>query len=958
MRRASGVEAADADPGEAGSVHAAPRRVFLSHTSELGAPRGAKSFVAAAVEAVLRAEHAVTDMAYFTARETEPSDYCRAMVARADIYAGIIGLRYGSPVRDRPELSYTELEFETASRRRMPRLIFLIDERSPSLPPVSQSAEHRARQEAFRGRLPDAGVTIARVASPTELELKLYQALVELGPRPEASTRLAEALLASLPTDALPPHAPLPPGSRMLLARNPLFVGRGEDLYRMAAALKAGGTLALGQVVAATGLGGLGKTQLAVEFVHRYGRYFAGGVFWLSFASPEEIPVQVASCAGPGALGLATSVEALSFAERLELVIGAWQSALPRLVVFDNCEDETLLDAWRPSSGGCRVLVTSRRAHWSPTLGVTALALDRLHRPESVQLLRRYRDDLAAADPELDAVARALGDLPLALHLAGSFLRTYRAEVSPRDYLAQLRTSEVLDHASLLGRGLDDSHSPTGHIQNLAQTFAVSFDRLDVATEVDRVAVALLARMACLAPGEPVPRNLLLETLQDTDQLLRADGLRRLDDLGLVESGDEWLRMHRLLVHFVRREGADPGAQSAVEEALIECGRAAATRRLVGAPLLAVIPHLVHASGTAEEDRASGLRTATGQALKCAGDLAAARPLFEEAVAIYERLLGPDHPDTAASLHTLAWLLREQGDLAAARPLLERALEIRERVLGPDHLDTAASLHNLAWMLHHQGELTAARTLCERALEIRERTLGPDHPDTVQMLTVLAWLLRELGEHGAARPLLERALEIQQRVLGTDHPDTAWTLYAIAYVLREQAEHTAARPRCEQALEARRRVLGEDHLDVSFSLTELAELRRAQGELAAAASLYEHAVEIRDRALAPGHPYTAQARVSLAIVRGDTDDPRLRTEWALARPHFERALAIREKVLGAEHPYTALGLDDLGTVLLLQGERAAARPLLERALAIRVRALGPDHPDTATTRRRLAEVPS
>src|SRR5262249_30891168 len=161
--------------------------------------------------------------------------------------------------------------------------------------------------------------------------------------------------LASLPTEVLLPRGPLPAGSRMPLAANPLFVGRGDELLQVARALCGGDTtVALGQVVASTGLGGLGKTQLTVELVHRYGRFFAGGVYWLSFASADEIPLQVAACAGPG-------LEARPVEERVRRVMDAWQSAVPRLLVFDNCEEEALLDAWRPPSGGCRVLVTSRR---------------------------------------------------------------------------------------------------------------------------------------------------------------------------------------------------------------------------------------------------------------------------------------------------------------------------------------------------------------------------------------------------------------------------------------------------------------------------------------------------------------------------------------------------------------------------------------------------------------------
>src|SRR5262249_13021914 len=161
---------------------------------------------------------------------------------------------------------------------------------------------------------------------------------------PDAPFAEAQALLASMPTDALPDRGPLPAGSRMPLASNPLFVGRGDELIQIARALKGGiTTVALGQVVASTGLGGLGKTQLVVELVHRYGRFFAGGVIWLSFGSADEIPLQVADCAG-------SHLEGRTLEQRVQGVMDAWHSAVPRLLVFDNCEEETLLDAWRPAS--------------------------------------------------------------------------------------------------------------------------------------------------------------------------------------------------------------------------------------------------------------------------------------------------------------------------------------------------------------------------------------------------------------------------------------------------------------------------------------------------------------------------------------------------------------------------------------------------------------------------------
>jgi tetratricopeptide (TPR) repeat protein/transcriptional regulator with XRE-family HTH domain len=829
--------------------------------------------------------------------------------------------------------------------------------------------------------------TVVRLSRALRLSPSQTEALLTASDARRAGLESTRSTV-SLPTEAVPPHGPLPAGSHMPLAPNPLFVGRVEELLQVAAALKGGDTVALGQVVAFTGLGGLGKTQLAAEFVHRYGRFFSGGVFWLSFASGQEIPLQVAACASPGFEG------GRSLEERVKLVQTAWLGAQPRLLVFDNCEEEALLQAWRPVSGGCRVLVTSRRSYWSPTLGVATLPLDLLPRADSIELLRRYRPDLAPDDPGLVAIARALGDLPLALHLAGSYLRAYRADVSLDEYSAEMCQPAVIRHASLLGAGLDNSPSPTHHVQSLAQTFSLCLGRLDREREVDRVAIALLARIACLAPGEAVPRDLLGRTLGEVEPLRRADGLRRLAAVGLVEEGEGWLRLHRLLVQFVRQEGLDPQAQPAVCRALIDCGTAAQDGHLTGPTLATVIPHLVDVASrdTGDEPRRAGLCNAAGLGLLHVGDLPAAEPwleraleirgrvlgtdhadtaqsfndlgelrwtrgelsaakiLFERALAIRERVLGPEHPQTAVSLNNLAVVLWHQGEFAAARALHDRALALHRRLLGPEHPETAVSLNNLALVLRDQGEFAAARAMDERALAIRERVLGPEHRDTAHSLNDLAAVLRDQGRFAAARALHDKALAIRERVLGAEHRDTALSLGNLAVVLRDQGEFAAARPLQERALAIRERVLGAEHHETALSLNNLAVLLRDQGELAAARALHDRALAIRERVLGPDHPRTADSLHNLAVVLRDQG------ELAAARALHERALAIRERVLGPDHPHTAQSLNQLATLLQAQGELAATQLLLQRALAIREGVLGPDHPDTATSLNDLAAL--
>ncbi len=662
----------------------------------------------------------------------------------------------------------------------------------------------------------------------------------------------------------------MPTGSRLPLTPNPLFVGRQVALQTLARTLKGGDTVAIGPltVAAATGGGGYGKTQLAVEFAHRYGPYFAGGVFWLNFANAEGVPAEIASCGGAGFLDLRPDYATLPLADQVKLVLAAWQDGQPRLLIFDNCEAPALLKHWRPASGACRILVTSRRATWDRALQVQALPLGVLARPESVALLQRFlADQPPAATAMLDAIAAELGDLPLALHLAGSFLERYQTVVTPAAYLAQLRRPDLLQHRSLISGDL----SPTDHEQHVARTFALSYDRLDAAAPVDQLALKLLARAAHFAPGVPIPRSLLLASGEinedDAEAAIQAtDALHRLLELGLLESeADGALRLHRLLARFVQAASTGGDGQADVEQTI--CQEAERLNQ-AGYPLV-LLPwqsHLRFVTDQACErqtKQATDLCNEFGYHLIEIGDLNAARPYYEQALAIRRQVLGDQHPDTALSLNNLGFLLHAQGDFSAAQLYFEQALAIRRQVLGDQHPDTAQSLNNLANILHDRGDLNAARPYYEQALAIHRQVLGDQHPDTASSLNNLGSLLHDQGDLNAARPYYEQALAIARQVLGDQHPNTARCLSRVGSLLQAQGNFSAAQLYYEQALAIRRQVLGDQHPDTALSLNNLGSLLQAQGDFSAAQLYYEQALAILIARLGPEHPTTQIVRNNL-----------------------------------------------------------------------------------------------
>jgi len=720
--------------------------------------------------------------------------------------------------------------------------------------------------------------------------------------------------------------------------RIPVFTGRVEELERLDAILIKDNAAAVGQTIglaAVQGLGGVGKTALAIEYAYRFRRLYEG-VCWC----PAETRVGLlSSLAGLLVLLGAPAAEEADVEKAAKAALRRLaEQRAPWLLIYDNVSSPDEIADLLPSAE-TRVLITSRFSDWGGW--AEEVSLDVLPLEEAVALLQRRsgRSDAEGAN----VLAKALGNLPLALEHAAAYCK--RTQMRFADYA--VKASSLIVAAP---RG-------EGYPRSVAATFGLAITEAVAQCPAAEPIMAYLAQCS----SERIPMTLIEGAVKDEAQRLQA--LTALAEVSLVkhhpfEDTTAAVTLHRLVQIVARtRSQATGSAHDAV-------GRLIA--RLVAIypgeghsdphswPLCAQLtPHLlarrdacfdhafVCAAGPELLDRAGRYfhgRAAHSQAAQ----------LFRDALAIREKTLGPEHSDTATSLNNLADLLRDQGDFAGARPLHERALAIRERALGSEHPDTATSLNNLAILLKAEGDFAGALPLYQRALAIREKVLGLEHPDTATSLNNLANLLRDQGDFAGARSLHERALAIREKALGPEHSDTATSLNNLAVILKAQGDFAQARPLFERALSIYERALGLEHPAVALSLNQLAFLLQAQGDFAGAQPLCERALAIREKALGPEHPATARSLNNLANLlkaRGDLTG---------ARRLHERALAIHETALGPDHPHTATSLHHLALLLQAQGDFAGALPLMERALAIRDKVLGRAHPDTTTSLDSLA----
>lgn len=654
---------------------------------------------------------------------------------------------------------------------------------------------------------------------------------------------------------ASPPFPGAGPAISNLAPRNLNFTGRETLLTEIAERLAAGSVMA---VVAAHGLGGIGKSQLALEYAHRHwGDYDL--IWWVSADSPLLIVTGYGRLAPHLGIDVGADQEA---------VVGAVLAELGRrdrwLVVFDNAEQASDVAPYRPGGGAGHILITSRNPVWGAI--ATPLAVDELDLEEAVAFLLQRTgssDEQAAA-----ALAEELGRLPLALAQAAAYAE--QVPLSLADYLDRYRRR----HTELLARG-----QPLDYPDTVATTWQLNFEAV-IATS--QAAIQLLQIAAFLAP-EPIPLDLFSErpgllptdlAAAASDELAFDEAIGALYRYSLVARDRGGLRLHRL-VQAVARDDLSPVETAVTIERAVEVVRLAWPDRSqepeTWTRCAALLPHALAIAKHAEDGQVALQNTGlllneVGIYLSSRAEDQAARQQLERALRIREEVFGPNHPDVAITLGNLGNVLLALGDREGARDHLQRALAIFEAAYGRNDPDVGKALTNLAPVLRGLGERTTARQHLDRALTILEAAHGPNHPDVAKALGRLVDVLYELRELEIAQERAERALAIAQTV--QDESLEATALVSFGRVLRKRGDPGRAKEYLERALPMLEEAVGDDHPDVGGALLYLGKVFVQLDDLPTARTRFERALVIFQTKLGEDHEYTQHALRRLRDISG------------------------------------------------------------------------------------------
>ncbi|MET7893098.1 tetratricopeptide repeat protein [Streptomyces mirabilis] len=698
-----------------------------------------------------------------------------------------------------------------------------------------------------------------------------------------------------------------------------------------------------------SGLGGIGKSTLALHFAHTYQSDYTA-VWWIDAETPETITESMAQLTTRVNPGTDTSTAPSTALAEWAL---AWLETHPGwLLVFDNATHPDHLAPHLARLAGGDHLITSRLTHvWHELTGTDQfrpIHLDVLS-PEAAtgflcQVAKADRGEVSA----VNELAKELGYLPLALAQASMYIR--RTRITYSAYLHRFRTQA----ARMLGTpGSGDPHSST-----IARTWRVT---LDTIADRNPLAVQLLRVIAWLAPHD-IPRNLLGGAVEEPDA--EVDALALLDDFSMITLTESTVACHRLVQALARTpDSSDPhrteldinDAQSTAATLIRDALPVNPVSGVEGWPRWrALLPHidtlLTHVNPEADTAETTVVLYSTSQFLLGQGQSTHATRYARRAVTASARLNGEDHPDTLTYYNSLANTYEAARDLDQALPIYEKTLADAIGSHGEDHPVSLVARSNLARAYRAAGNLDQAIPLFEKSLTETIRIRGEHPRETLGERMELARAYEDAGNLDRAILMFEKTVADATEIHGGDHPVSLAALNDLARAYRAAGNLDQAIPIYEQALTDTSRILGENHPLTLFSCSGLAHSYQSAGNLDRAIPMFEKALSYSVRIYDKDHP-------DLLVYRSDlANSYRAIGDMRRALPMFERTLTESIRLLGETHRRTLTHRTEYADAYRAEGDLGRAIPMYEQTLNDAIRTHGEDPLLTMAARNGLARA--
>ena len=759
-----------------------------------------------------------------------------------------------------------------------------------------------------------------------------------------------EDIKETIKQNTSPNNAPALPPRDYKLPRKPIYcIGRDamlEDMHQHLSREQA--------LVLMNGIGGIGKTTLAVEYAYQYADAYQT-VRYIYYKN--DFKSSYVAALNPHYALEGTVDECFE-----RLLAKELQCPAARLMIIDNFDQRDDKEIQRSWTKDWKVLITSR-LHLDPTQ-FHSIKVAELSPSDAFTLFEHHFGAMKTTETEqVRQLLPLLHYNTLLIVLVAKIAKACKGLISIATLLERYQQQQYQHKGLQINIALDEyfAAEDRAKARNILGCINTAFDISGIAQQPD--ALYLLQQFA-LTPTEGINKGLFREgAAPDTDEITFGNCCNALAEQGWIDEIQEGTAycMHPLLQEIVRYHY--PPTPLLYDEVVYYLGaklhEALNTNFTTAAPYTqyaaTVVQWLYKSYETAGENLSEYTNVATSsnnlsEIYRAMGQFPEALTYQQKAISIVEQVLGKNHPDLATCYNNLSVIYQDMGQFPEALTYQQKAIAIREQVLAQNHPDLATSYSNLSIIYQAIGQLPEALTYQQKAIAIREKILEPNHPDLAISYNNLSTIYQAMGQLPEALAYQQKAKSILEKVLSKNHPNLAASYNNLSMIYQAMGQLPEALAYQQKAISIREKVLGNNHPNLATSYNNLSTIYQDMGQLPESLSYQQKAIAIREQVLGNNHPDLATAYNNLSIIY------QAMGQLPESLSYQQKAIAIREQVLGENHPNLATSYNNLSTLYYAMGRLPEALTYQQKVIAIKEQVLGENHPALATSYNNLSGI--